>query len=185
MKISLYLSFGMIMTFCSCILEPPPPEFIVYPDKKLEGILIKGRYDKSNSEKPFEQLKESFCYDKITDKDAVFDKNLKARLYDKAGNLLAEDFIRSDDTDRKKPIFRVYFTYHDNSEIRLVKLEDGKEITFYTTLLTTESRLKEYVGKYINRSPHTIRSHGLIYDTKSECFLTLNPLSNRERQHKI
>ena len=164
MKLSLYLLFGMIMTFCSCGPNHLPAKLIVYPDKKLEEIVIKGRHDPSNSENPFEWVEEVFCYNKVKNKTPIFDKNLKSRLYDKEGKILAEDFIRSNGTD-----VRVYLPYHNNGELRLVKLKDGKEITFYTTSLTAESKLKEYVDKYIE-DPNVFGDYGLRYDVKSECF---------------
>ena len=179
MKVSLYLLFGIIITLCSCETNHPYPlePIIVYPDKNLKEIIFRSKYDKSNSEKPFDSFAEAFCYDKVKNKTPILDRSLRARLYDKAGNLLAEDFIRSfrpystdrePSSARKMPYIQIYFPYHDNgSEFRLVKIKNGRETTFFTSHLPSESKLKEYVGKYVTRFNH----YNWEYSAELECFL--------------
>ena len=76
------------------------------------------------------------CYDKILDEDresaVVFNLDLRARMYDKDGNLLAEDVLRDSHPGRDpfQTFTVVYLPYLNNGDVilRFVRLEGDKEI---------------------------------------------------------
>ena len=81
-----------------------------------------------------------YCYEKILDEDResapVFDLNLRARMYDREGNLLAEDTLRDRDPTRRDPFLRLtvaYLPYLNNGDviIRIVRLEGDEEVLVY------------------------------------------------------
>ena len=80
-----------------------------------------------------------YCYEKILDEDResapVFNPNLRARMYDREGNLLAEDTLRDRYPDRD-PFLRLtvaYLPYLNNGDviIRIVRLEGDEEVLLY------------------------------------------------------
>ena len=75
-------------------------------EEKYPHLLDKGDENFIHSER-------MYCYNETSRKEPVFDKNLRARLYDKKGNLLSEDFLRWDGA--LLPEFQsvvVYIPYH-------------------------------------------------------------------------
>ena len=58
-------------------------------EEKYPHLLDKG-------DEGFTYTGEMYCYNETSEKNPVFNKNLRARLYDKKGNLLSEDFLRWD-----------------------------------------------------------------------------------------
>ncbi len=81
-----------------------------------------------------------YCYGEILDEDRelapVIDPNLRARMYDPEGNLLAEDILRDRNPERKDPFLRsavIYLPYLRNGDvtIRIVRLEGEEEILLY------------------------------------------------------
>ena len=80
-----------------------------------------------------------FCYEKILDEAReaaiVFNPNLRARMYDREGNLLAEDTLR-DDKPGLDPFLRstvAYLPYLRNGDvtIRIVRLKGEEEVILY------------------------------------------------------
>ena len=78
-----------------------------------------------------------YCYEKILDEDRekalVFNPNLKVRMYDREGNLLAEDVLRDEYPDRRNPLRKhvvAYLPYLNNGDviIRIVRLEGEEEV---------------------------------------------------------
>ena len=134
MKNFLYILLFSMFVILSCSCKTEILSDIVYPDKDLQRIYFQGKYNNKNQ---FDFLGEGACFnEKTKDKEPIFDKNLKARLYGYTGKILAEDFIRSDDTDSESPYVKVYLPYHDNAvSIHLLKIEDNKEIIFIYHLL--------------------------------------------------
>ena len=80
-----------------------------------------------------------YCYGKITDKHresaVVFNLDLRARMYDREGNLLAEDILRDRNPGRHPfATFAVaYLPYLNNGDVilRFVRLKGDKEIVLY------------------------------------------------------
>ena len=174
MKNFLYILLFSIFVIlsCSCKIKSSTNTAIVYPNKNLEEISFLGRYNKSNNKKQFRWLGSSACFNEIKDKEPIFDKNLKARLYSNTGKILAEDFIRSDDSDSESPNIEVYFPYYENAvAIHLLKIEDDKEIIFYILSPKHESKLRRYVGKF-GGIDGLYGLYGWAYSRETECFYT-------------
>ena len=81
-----------------------------------------------------------YCYGKILDEDRetapMFDPNLRARMYDREGNLLAEDILKDRKSERKDPFLRLTVAYlpylrNGNVTIRIVRLEGDEEVILY------------------------------------------------------
>ena len=93
----------------------------------------------------------SYCYDIKQDKPSIFKKNIKARLYDKAGNILAEDYLRCDrnldgtDTCNQEsmPHLDFYLPYLEKADkVKVIKTENGKEITLNEIEILNEKKVK-------------------------------------------
>ncbi|MCY3830749.1 MAG: hypothetical protein OXF89_16605 [Rhodospirillaceae bacterium] len=85
-----------------------------------------------------------YCYGKILDKDRksaiVFDPDLRVRMYDRVGNLLAEDVLRDNGSPENRKSFLerrdnlrltvAYLPYFRNGDVilRVVRLKGEKEI---------------------------------------------------------
>ena len=85
-----------------------------------------------------------YCYEKILDEDResapVFDPNLRARMYDQEGNLLAEDTLRDRDPTRRDPFLRLtvaYLPYLNNGDvtIRIVRLEGRRKYLYMNEMV--------------------------------------------------
>ena len=80
-----------------------------------------------------------YCYGKILDEDRelapVFNPNLRARMYDQEGNLLAEDTLRDGNPGRDPFAIHTvaYLPYLKNGDviIRIVRLEGKEEVLLY------------------------------------------------------
>ena len=110
-----------------------------------------------------------YCYEKILDEDRetapVLDPNLRARMYDKEGNLLAEDTLRDKDPSRRDPFLRltvVYLPYLNNGDviIRIVRLKGEEEVLLYEREwgVYSHERLKEHDESY-----HALHGYGYAY----------------------
>ncbi|MDE0518995.1 MAG: hypothetical protein OXH36_05530 [Bdellovibrionales bacterium] len=84
-----------------------------------------------------------YCYGEILDEDRelapVIDPNLRARMYDQEGNLLAEDTLRDGKPELKDPFSRLTVTYlpylrNGDVTIRIVRLEEDEEVLLYEFL---------------------------------------------------
>ena len=81
-----------------------------------------------------------FCYEKILDEHretaTVIDPNVRARMYDQEGNLLAEDILRDRKPERTDPFLRatvIYLPYLRNGDvtIRIVRLVEDEEVILH------------------------------------------------------
>ena len=94
-----------------------------------------------------------FCYGQILDEDResaiIFDPNLRARMYDQEGNLLAEDTLR-DRYPGLDPFLKstvAYLPYFNNGDvtIRIVRLEGEEEVILKELLdIFSHETLKEH-----------------------------------------
>ena len=80
-----------------------------------------------------------YCYEKILDEDResapVFNPDLRARMYDREGNLLAEDVLK-DGYPGRNPFAKhtvAYLPYLNNGDvlIKIVRLEGEKEVLLH------------------------------------------------------
>ena len=133
----------------------------------------------------------TFCYEKIMDEDrekaTVIDPNLRARIYDKEGNLLAEDILR----DRKPESYHpfpastvAYLPYLNNSDVilRIVRLKGEEEIVlyeiedmdFYAHELLKERDLYRHLDSkahiFYAKGESIITSLGMIYRFPFSCY---------------
>ena len=108
----------------------------------------------------------SYCYEIKKDKESLFKKNLKARLYDKEGNILAEDYLRCDrnldgtETCDKQstPSLNFYLPYSKKAyKIQVVEIEDGKEIILNEKQLLSYNELKNSKTYYKGSFCHLIQ----------------------------
>ena len=117
-----------------------------------------------------------YCYGKITDKHresaVVFNPDLRARMYDRKGKLLAEDVLRDSHPgrDRFAKLTVTYLPYLENGDvaIRFVRLEGDKEIVLRELEgLFSHENLQEQ-----ERSKGRYR-YGLYYseDQKTFCYM--------------
>ncbi|MCZ0932627.1 MAG: hypothetical protein OXJ52_05700 [Oligoflexia bacterium] len=94
---------------------------------------------------------QSYCYDINQDKESIFNKNLKARLYDKEGNILAEDYLRCErDLDgtetchkRTSPSLNIYLPYSKKAyKVKVIKIDGEKEIVLNEQELLSYKEIK-------------------------------------------
>ena len=83
-------------------------------------------------------LGKRYCYGVKKDKESPVNKNIKARLYNKGDNILAEDYLRCLSPNschiEDDPILTVYFPYYkEASKVEIIKIEDGQEIILKET----------------------------------------------------
>ena len=163
----------LILLSCSCLsknqLQEPLPES-TFPDKKLEEIVISGRYGKEQ----FHYSEVRYCYNKTDNKEDVFNSDLKVRLYDKEGKMLSEDFLRSESDDNLSRSVTAYLSYHDEGhEIRIVKLNGNKEILLDTLGFAPQSELIKitYPENTLNHFDRNV-----IFDEEEQCHVGPGPM---------
>ena len=114
----------------------------------------------------------NYCYNEVKDKDPIYDKKLVARLYDKQGKILAEDYVRCDrDLDgtancdkQDSPEVTIYLPYHDSAkELHIVSFKEKKEFIVYKRNVLSQSFLTD------TDSPTII--HSYTYDKEFQCFI--------------
>ena len=125
-----------------------------------------------------------YCYEKILDEDRekalVFNPNLRARMYDREGNLLAEDILR-DERPGRDPFLRLtvaYLPYLNNGNvvIRIVRLEGEEEVLLDELPgIHSYETLKEHDQADRNSNLH-IYGHGYKFYptnefTKAPCYM--------------
>ena len=107
----LYLLLSLVLVSCGSVDRPPAPVVpeSEIPDRQLKEIVVyanyypeeenrPSKYDPSMATRPFQYSSDHYCYNKKKEKEPVYDKGLKARLYDKeSGKLLVEDFLRKEE----------------------------------------------------------------------------------------
>ena len=132
---------------------------------------IKNRYQDRLKE-DFTHSGESYCYHKTINQEPISNRNLRTRFYDKHGKVLAEDFLRTDESDDELyQSVTSYLPYHNEGyEIRVVRLEGTKEIVLYTASFISHARLLEVTRSDWNRHPP-----GIIFDTRNNCHVTPGP----------
>ena len=114
----------------------------------------------------------NYCYNAIKNKHPVYDKKLVARLYDKQGKVLVEDYVRcridldgTANCDKKdNPSVRIYLPYHDSAkELHIVSLKEKKEFIVYKRDVFTQSFLTDTDSPTI--------THSYTYDKDLQCFI--------------
>ena len=86
-----------------------------------------------------------YCYNKTEDKSYSINKNFKARLYSKAGEILTESFLRmKKDNEYNHYTVKVYLPYHDEGhKIVFVRLNGKREVILYEKEMLTQPYLEE------------------------------------------
>ena len=148
-------------------------------NKLIEEELLKDResVEEAINNRYAHRLKEHFnyggmssCYHKTNDKEPVFKQDLRVRLYNEAGTLLTEDFLRLE----KCCIFRdddpwvvSYLPYHDKGhEVRIVRLEGKTEVVFETLSFVSRSELRRFTHPDTQRNRV---SKEIVFDEKNQC----------------
>ena len=112
-----------------------------------------------------------YCYNETEkeDKKPVFNKNLRARLYDKKGSLLSEDFLRWDGRSIPESQSVIsYLPYHDEGyEFHVVRLKGKKEIVLKKIEIYTQEELREM--SYVDNA--FSKREGWVYNEESECHI--------------
>lgn len=100
-----------------------------------------------------------YCYNKRDNhgNTSVAFPYLKARLYDREGNILEEDFLRFDPKheDRRAWSFAVHIPYHKKGyRLRFVKLKRGKEVKLFGNMIVSskEELIRENIRIRSNTS---------------------------------
>ena len=124
--------------------------FINDPDRNRQRVC---KYLKHIFEKDYIDFQiKAYCYDIKPHKESIFRKNLKARLYDKEGNVLAEDYLRCDrnldglETCHKRtyPYLNFYLPYSKKAyKVQVIKQEEEKEIILNEKELLSYEEIKE------------------------------------------
>ena len=141
----LYLLLSLVLVSCGSVDRPPVPVVPEpeIPDRQLKEIVVyanyypdeeesrPSKYGPSMATRPFQYSSDHYCYNKKKEKEPVYDKSLKARLYDKkSGKLLVEDFLRKEEHPDPTVISLVlYLPYREVKEgkIHIVWVKEGKE----------------------------------------------------------
>ena len=194
MKILFFGLSMIILLSCSCLAAQHSNREPVYPNKNLKEIIIRGNYWPENKEAAKEHEKElrerglwkedqeyekerfnysehRYCYNETKNKKAFFRKDFRARLYDKQGKLLSEDFLRFNGSfNPKSNNFSIaHIPYKDNGlKIVIIRLEGTKEVILYTMKLSTQSELRQ-ISDIDNEFYRRMR--GWIFNEKSECHI--------------
>ena len=120
--------------------------WLVREPKELKEIKLSGDYYPGNSEDKesftTERFNTVYCYKEILDEDRekaiVLNPNLRMRMYDREGNLLAEDVLRDRGPGEHFPSRSVvaYLPYLNNGDvsIRIVHLEGDREVLIHKEL---------------------------------------------------
>ena len=97
---------------------------------------------------------EKYCYEKKKNKEPVFDKRFRARLYDRRGKLLSEDFLRFLRPVEVHDLFSVvsivsYIPYRkEGHRYRIVRLEGEKEVILRKSKVESKTEL---IRRYASR----------------------------------
>ena len=141
----LYLLLSLLFVSCGSVDRPPVPVVPEpeIPDRQLKEIVVyasyypyqeesrPANYDPSKAYRPFSYTSDHYCYNKKKEKEPVYDKSLKFRLFDKEnGKQLVEDFLRREEHPDQVIISLVlYLPYREvkKGEIHIVRIKEGKE----------------------------------------------------------
>ena len=185
---SFYLLLSLALFSCGSVDRPPEPEI---PDRQLKEIVVYGsyypdeeenrpaNYDPSTATRPFNYNSKYYCYNDKKEKKPVYDKGLKARLYDKeSGKLLAEDFLRLKRIPNKEiRIVISYLPYKELSEakIHIVRIKEGKEDLIKTLdCCASHESLVRGATAYEFYTKSGRQTFDYRYDKESECYISLN-----------
>ena len=143
----------------------------LYIGETLEEAL-KTRYSHVGKESFRYSRYREYCYNETEkeNKNPVFNKNLRARLYDKEGNLLSEDFLRWNGRSIPESQSVIsYLPYHDEGyEFRVVRLKEKKEIVLKKIEIYTQEELREITHYVQNNST---KREGWVYNEERECHI--------------
>lgn len=168
MKKIIYFGLICIILSCSCKKLTKPPH------KQFKEIVIRGVYN-SIAEKnrpidyspemaitPFHYSSSRYCYKQTTQKEVIYDKNLRFRLYDKKGKILAEDFIRLEkQISQSIQDVIAYLPYNkEASKIQIVKLKEDEE----EDVIKRFECCPDYTH-FTENYPHSYQ-----YNKEKECF---------------
>lgn len=110
--------------------------------------------------------RQSYCYDIDKYKESVFKESLKAKLYDKAGNILDEDYIRCgryldgvENCDEKTHSYLIFYLPYlkQAHKIKIIKQETDQEITLNEKELLSYQEIKESNNYFEWSNCHIIR----------------------------
>ena len=135
-----------------------------------EGESLEERYPSIGKERFF-YTEDMYCYNAKSNKEPVFNKNLKARLYDKEGNLLSEDFLRWDGplSPELQGVIS-YIPYHNEGHnILIVSLKEKKEVILEDLYFQSQKSLRNNSVIYTSSS---YNGSWWIFDEASECHLS-------------
>ena len=187
----LYLLLSLVLVSCGSVDRPPVPVVPEpeIPDRQLKEIVVyanyypdeeesrPSKYGPSMATRPFQYSSDHYCYNKKKEKEPVYDKDLKARLYDKeSGKLLVEDFLRKEEHPDPTVISLVlYLPYREVKEgkIHIVRIKEGKEdlIKIITCCASHESLVKAASAyEFYTKSGRQALYYS--YDKKFDCYIS-------------
>ena len=100
---------------------------------------------------------EKYCYQKKRNKEPVFDKRFRARLYSKRGKLLTEDFPRLSRPVSVDDLFSFvslisYIPYHkEGHRYLIVRLEGEKEVILRRSKIKSKAELIRRTSRFKGR----------------------------------
>ena len=144
-------------------------EYLELNDGETIEEAVKNRYQHRLKE-DFTHSGERYCYHKMIDQEPISNRDLRTRLYDKNGKVLAEDFLRTESEDELYQSITSYLPYHNEGyEIRIVRLEGTKETALYTTPFISHAGLLKVTRSNTQRDRHP---PGIMFDTRDNCYVT-------------
>ena len=127
----------------------------------------------------FSYMVAMYCYNEKSDKEPVLDKSLKARLYDRKGNLLSENFFRHvPDISREDALhfvyvpnnYVVYIPYNNEGhKILIVSLKEGKEVILKELSFQSQEKLRKE-SVVVNKPLYSLDRW--TFHEKNECHLS-------------
>jgi len=140
-------------------------EGVYYPEDKSQvkkakrilrewGMLNEETFEEDHpgvGKESFSHLSIHYCYDKNTIKEhlsvkgRIVDKHFKARLYDKEGNTLAENFPRMQKSDNRNSYYvMIYLPYNNKGHnIQFFRLNGDEEILLRTLNFYSQKELRK------------------------------------------
>ena len=189
----LYLLLALLLVSCGSVDRPsvpviPEPEI---PDRQLKEIVVYGsyypdeeesrpaNYNPSTAYRPFNYNSKYYCYNDKKEKEPVYDKSLKFRLFDKeSGKQLMEDFLRREEHPDQVIISLVlYLPYREvkKGEIHIVRIKEGKEdlIKILGCCASHESLVKDAAAyEFYTKSGR--QSFDYRYNKELDCYISPN-----------